>query len=224
LIQSTSRGGTDPLQRKLLYRGAEADVVKGRWEGLDAVFKMRKPLRYRLAVLDNELRFQRTMREAEMPHAVKRAGVSAPHLYYVDPRGATLVMEYVEGPRVKDIVSRLSSGEIEGVFETLGRSVARLHASKIMHGDLTTANLVRQDGRLVFLDFGLSLHTDRVEDHAVDLRLIKETIQGAHPAIADHAMKSLFAGYQAGVGASRSKATLKQLRSIERRGRYARVV
>jgi TP53 regulating kinase and related kinases len=224
LIQSTFRGGTESLRGRLLYRGAEADVVKGKWEGLDAVFKMRKPLRYRLPVLDNAIRFQRTMREAEMLHAAKRAGVSAPHLYYLDPRGATLVMEYVEGPRVRDVVSRLSSGEIEEVFETLGRSVAKLHAAKIVHGDLTTANLVKQDGRLVFLDFGLSLHTDRVEDHAVDLRLIKETIQGAHSAIADHALKSLFAGYRAGVGDARSKATLKQLRSIERRGRYARVV
>jgi TP53 regulating kinase-like protein len=199
-------------------------VVKGRWEGLDVVFKMRKPLAYRLPVLDNAIRFQRTVREAEMLHAAKEAGVPAPHVYYVDPKAATLVMEYVEGPRVKDILSQLSSGEVDDVFETLGRSTAKLHASKIMHGDLTTANLVMQDGRMVFLDFGLSLHTDRVEDHAVDLRLIKETVQGAHPDIAEDAMKSLFSGYGAGVGTARSKAALRQLKSIERRGRYARVV
>ncbi len=187
------------------------------------MFKLRKPLGYRLPALDNAIRFQRTLREAEMLHAAKRAGVSAPHLYYVDPGAATLVIEHVDGPRVKDIVSELPPGEVEHIFETLGRSTAELHSSGIMHGDLTTANLIRRDGTLVFLDFGLSLYTDRIEDHAVDLRLIKETVQGAHSAIADHALKSLFAGYELGVGGARSRATLRQLRSIERRGRYARV-
>ena len=223
MIQSTSRGGAEYPRGRLLYRGAEADVIKGTWQGLEAVFKVRKPLAYRLPALDEMIRHQRTLREAEMIRASKRAGVPSPHLYYVDPTTSTLVMEYVQGDRVKDLVSRSSPEETAGIFRRLGRDTAKLHRSGIMHGDLTTANVVSRNASLVFLDFGLSLHSSRVEDHAVDLRLIKETIVGAHSAIATLALQSLVDGYSAEVGGPRSKAVMGQLRNIERRGRYARV-
>lgn len=159
-----------------------------------------------------------------MMRASKEAGVPSPHLYYIDVGASTLVMEYVRGDRVKDIVGPSSPEENAKVFGRLGREVAKLHRSGIMHGDLTTANVVRRNGILVFLDFGLSLHSSRVEDHAVDLRLIKETIVGAHSAVATVALQSLLDGYSAEAGPSRSKAVLRQLKNIERRGRYARVV
>ncbi len=219
---STSPGATDP-PGVLLYKGAEADVIRGRWQGLDAVFKVRKPLRYRLAALDSAIRRQRTLREAEMIHYSKRAGVEAPFLYDIDLPTATLVMEFVEGERVKDIVGSSSRGDLEAIFEEFGRDVARLHSAGIMHGDLTTANVVRRNGRLVFLDFGLSIRTTRVEDHAVDLRLIKETLVGAHSVISSGALEALFRGYAKGVGSVRARTVLRQLQSIERRGRYARV-
>ena len=93
----------------------------------------------------------------------------------------------------------------------------------MMHGDLTTANVVRSGDRLVFIDFGLSVRTSRVEDHAVDLRLIKETMVGAHPDAASRALEALNRGYEGVLGPGRSRAVLRQLQRIERRGRYARV-
>lgn len=220
---STSPGGADYSIGRLLYRGAEADVVRGVWQGLDAVFKVRKPLTYRLPVLDDAIRRQRTLREADMIHQAKRAGVSAPFLFYVDAPAATLVMEYIRGDRVKDLVGSLAAEETEDIFLEFGRNVGRLHAAGIMHGDLTTANVVRRAAELVFIDFGLSVRTARLEDHAVDLRLIKETLVGAHPDVAEAALEALHRGYQGVVGPGRSRAAFKQLRNIERRGRYARV-
>ncbi len=211
------------MKRELFYRGAEADVSKGKWRGLDAVYKVRIPLRYRHPMLDLSVRRQRTLREADMLHSAKVAGVSSPHLYDVDLKGFTIVMEYVRGPRLKDSIS----SDVPGAslqFEALGRGAARLHAAGIMHGDLTTANVVGRGGELVFLDFGLSLHSHRVEDHAVDLRLAKETITGAHATIAEAALERLFRGYLDEAGESEGRKVLKQLRNIERRGRYARVV
>jgi len=207
----------------LLYKGAEADVIKGRWCGLEAVYKVRKRLPYRLPELDSEIRRQRTVHEGEMIRSAKRAGVSSPFLYFVDPGRATLVMEFIEGKRMKDLVGSLPPKEISSLFGQMGAEVARLHAAGIMHGDLTTANIVRRDGDLVFLDFGLSMHSQRVEDHAVDLRLIKETIVGAHSEVASPALASLFEGYGSVAGERRARTVLKQLRAIERRGRYARV-
>ena len=206
-----------------MYRGAEADVYLGDWQGLEAVYKVRKPLTYRLAVLDDAIRRQRTVREAEIISQVKSKGVSSPYLYDVDVASSTLVMEYVKGERLRDIVGSASTGVIDGVFEKFGRSVARMHSSGVMHGDLTTANVVLREGDLVFLDFGLSIHSSRVEDHAVDLRLIKETLVGAHPGISSPALDALYRGYSSGAGKARTRAVLKQLQNIERRGRYARV-
>jgi TP53 regulating kinase-like protein len=220
---STSLGVTEPSGGRLLYKGAEADVILGDWQGLSAVFKVRKPLTYRLRVLDQAIRRQRTVREAEMIHLAKKAGVSSPFLYNVDVPASTLVMEFVRGDRVKDLVPSLSEGQLGKVFYEFGQDVARLHRSGIMHGDLTTANVVARDGRLVFIDFGLSVRTTRVEDHAVDLRLIKETLVGAHPDASTLALEALNSGYSSIVGPARSRIVLKQLQNIERRGRYARV-
>ena len=220
---SISHGVAEHYRGRLLYKGAEADVILGDWQGLKAVFKVRKPLTYRLRVLDEAIRRQRTVREAEMMHNAQEAGVSSPSLYNVDLPASTLVMEFVGGDRVKDLVPSLSAGQIKSVFFEFGQDVARLHRSGIMHGDLTTANVVRRNGRLVFIDFGLSVRTTRLEDHAVDLRLIKETLVGAHPDVSARALEALNRGYEAVVGRARSRAVLKQLQNIERRGRYARV-
>jgi TP53 regulating kinase and related kinases len=223
LTESTSPGVSEFPRGRLLYKGAEADVILSVWQGLDAVYKVRKPLPYRLSVLDHAIRRQRTIHEAEMIHQSKRAGVPAPFLYNVDVPGTTLVMEYVQGDRVRDLIPSMPKQELDQVFLLFGREAAKLHASGIMHGDLTTANVIRRKGGLVFIDFGLSIRTTRLEDHAVDLRLIKETLVGAHPQVSAAALDALARGYESVVGPERARAVMKQLQNIERRGRYARV-
>ena len=220
---STSPGGTDPVPRALLYRGAEADVLLGKWQGLDAVFKIRKPLTYRLKALDDSIRRQRTLREADMIRAAKTAGAESPFMFAVDVPLATIVMEYVRGERLRDLVGGMGKPEAREAFKKFGREVGKLHLAGIMHGDLTTANVVMRRGRPVLIDFGLATRSTRLEDHAVDLRLIKETLAGAHPSLAPEALASFNGGYSGTVGPARSREVLKQLQSIERRGRYARV-
>ena len=221
---STSPGASSSPTGRLIYRGAEADLIRGDWLGLDAVFKIRRPLRYRLEVLDESIRRQRTVREAEMIHRAKEGGVEAPYLYEVDVPGSTLVMEYVAGERLRDQIRSAGRGWIRSAFQEFGRSTALLHAAGVVHGDLTTANVISRDGRLVFIDFGLSFRSERLEDHAVDIRLIKETLVGAHPDASSAAMAALVDGYRAVKGVERTRAVLRQLQNIERRGRYARVV
>jgi len=219
----TYLGGISLPNAELIYRGAEADVYTGPWCGRKAVFKFRKKLPYRLEVLDRAIRSQRTLHEADMIHRVKKVGVNSPSLYFVDPSDSLLVMEFVRGTRMKDLVSSLPQGSSAPLFTELGRMVARLHSSGIMHGDLTTSNVIVEGEKLVMIDFGLSITTARLEDQAVDLRLIKETLTGAHSDMARGALDALFAGYEDVVGERRVCSVLRQLRDIERRGRYARV-
>jgi len=209
---------------KLIYRGAEADVYAGEWCRTPAVYKVRKPLAYRLPELDLLIRSQRTVHEAQMLHLAKAAGVSSPHVYYLSPNDALIVMEFVEGRRLKTLLdSGPGKDDAEGLGEALGKAAAKLHAAGIMHGDLTTSNVIVDDGELALIDFGLAVHSHKIEDQAVDLRLIKETLTGAHNEVSKRFMRALFSGYSAVLGKERASQTARQLLEIERRGRYARV-
>jgi len=210
---------------KLLYRGAEADVFRGEWCGRHAVFKTRKPLAYRLLELDKHIRTRRTVREAQIIHMSRLAGVSAPHLYYLSPEEALIIMEFVEGERLKTLLldEKTPSWKIEAWGEELGQSMAMLHNAGIIHGDLTTSNAIVNNGRITLVDFGLAIQSKRLEDQAVDLRLIKETLTGAHNKVAKRFMASLLKGYASVLGRKKTDAATRKLAEIERRGRYARV-
>ncbi len=210
---------------KLLYRGAEADVFLGDWCGQPAVYKMRKPLAYRLPELDKLIRNQRTVHEAQMLHLSKLAGVSAPSLYYLSPQEALLVMGFLEGKRLRVLLLEpgITKERVETLGEEFGSSIAKLHAAGIMHGDLTTSNVIVNGGSISLVDFGLAVHSGRLEDQAVDLRLIKETLTGAHNRVSKRFMQSLVSGYSSVLGRKRAEAAMKKLAEIERRGRYARV-
>jgi Kae1-associated kinase Bud32 len=216
-------GVADREGQSLLYRGAEADVFGGRWGPRPAVFKVRKPLPYRLPSLDATIRRQRTIHEAVMIHRAKAAGAGAPFLYFVDVPASTIVMERLPLRRMTDEVARADPRKVRSLFSRFGEGVAKLHGAGIMHGDLTTANVILDGRRLAFVDFGLSVTTTRVEDFAVDLRVTKETVTGAHPAVSVQALESFFEGYTTATGLPAARRVLSQLRSIERRGRYARV-
>lgn len=207
---------------EVLYRGAEADVFGGQWAGEDAVLKVRKPLEYRLPVLDQEIRAQRTLHEAQIIHDVKEAGVKAPCLFYVSPAESLIVMQLVEGPRLKTFLQTpgLSPDEVS---EQFGELVARMHRAGVVHGDLTTSNVIVAEDGLYLIDFGLAAHSYKVEDHAVDLRLIKETLEGAHSEVSHRVMAAFLRGYASVAGEKRAKEVNKKLGEIERRGRYARV-
>ncbi|MDV3277697.1 MAG: Kae1-associated serine/threonine protein kinase [Nitrososphaerales archaeon] len=223
MILSTFPGEAEATPGRLIHKGAEADILLGRWSGRPAVYKVRRPLPYRLKALDQQIRRHRTVHEAEMIHSAKAAGVAAPFLYFVSQPDATLVMEFIEGERLKDAAATRGKADVVRLFEQLGGEVAKLHAAGVMHGDVTTANVIMRCDELVFIDFGLSIHSTRLEDRAVDLRLIKETVTGAHSSVAVPAMDALLKGYGEVAGEQGLEAVVRQLRQIERRGRYARV-
>src|SRR2546428_11864486 len=85
-----------------------------------------------------------------------------------------------------------------------------------MHGDLATANVLldndddkSDDNELTLIDFGLAIRTTRLEDRAVDLRLVKETLTGAHSEVASKAYAALLEGYGGGGGAGGGPAATK---------------
>ena len=93
-----------------------------------------------------------------------------------------------------------------------------------MHGDLTTSNFIFFKNNIYVIDFGLSQNTIKPEDHAVDLRLIKEILNSAHAKIMVPAWKNFLLGYKSVVGSANYVKITKLVSDIESRGRYAQVV
>jgi TP53 regulating kinase-like protein len=123
-------------------------------------------------------------------------------------------MEFIEGQNIRDALT-------PEICYNIGRYAALLHASNIIHGDLTTSNFV-MNKRLVLLDFGLSYYSERTEDMATDIRLIKEVFTSAHIAVRK-AFPCFVEGYASVAGRKKTDKILENVRTIEQRGRYTRM-
>ena len=205
---------------KLLKKGAEADIYLTSWDGADAVLKIRKPKHYRNPQLDMRLCRQRTIKESQTISKAKSFGVPAPLVHFVNLQNHSIIMQKIPGITVHD----LPEPEIVALSKEIGRLVGIMHKNGIMHGDLTTSNFLHHDDTIYAIDFGLSQNTIKPEDHAVDLRLIKEILNSAHANIMQHAWSNFLAGYKGTVGARRCTKITSLVALIESRGRYAKVV
>ena len=201
----------------VLSKGAEADIYRTKWFGNDAVSKIRVKKPYRQKSLDNEIRRNRTLREATMLSNAKETGVRTPFIYFVDPVSAEIVMEFIEGINVKEKMD-------ENLALQMGRYAGLLHINKLIHNDLTTSNFINsKNNQLVLLDFGLSFFSERLEDKAVDIRLVKEVFSSSYASIYDLIFSRFLLGYSSIISQKDMRATLRIVHDIEQRGRYSRV-
>ena len=155
--------------------GAEAILQRDNWLEYQVLRKIRIPKTYRIEQIDNNLRRSRTISESKLLVASRDAGVKTPFIFDIDLETATITMEYIEGQLVKDLLN--SSGNFEEKIYSIslmGRNVGKLHSKDIIHGDLTTSNVLIENQELVFIDFGLGKFSKAVEDKAVDVLLIKK--------------------------------------------------
>lgn len=188
-------------------RGAEAVVT---FRDGNAI-KQRQSKRYRVPALDRKLIAERTRAEARLIHTARKAGVPTPVIS--DITHDTIVMEQIAGTLLTESLSALHC-------EEAGRIVGRLHTAGIMHGDLTSSNMIlrESDGRCVLIDFGLAQATSEIEQRGVDIHVMFQTLSSTNPKDAP-SLKAAFArGYAetfAGAG-----DVLKREEEIELRGRY----
>ncbi len=199
------------MESKVLARGAEAVIIKDK---IARVIKKRIPKSYRHPLLDEKLRKQRTRREAKLINKANSLIPSA-KLIKSDEKSKEIEMELISGKKLSESLDKLK--DYNGVCEQIGINIAKLHDSGIIHGDLTTSNMILKDKKVYFIDFGLGFHSERIEDKAVDLHLIKQALEAKHPKIFVEAFKSVLKGYK------KSKSyeqALQRLERVEKRGRY----
>jgi len=199
---------------QLLRQGAEAKLFKASFEGKPALLKSRVEKAYRNKALDNSLRSTRTTREANLLRTARGLGIKTPLVYSVDKAKKEILMELVQGPRLKDV---LGSRAKIGLCKQVGQAIALMHEAGLVHGDLTTSNVLVKGKELFFIDFGLGFHSKKDEDKAVDLLVFQKTFEATHVELMPNAWGLIEEGYLEKGG---SKQVLKQMQKVRQRARY----
>jgi TP53 regulating kinase and related kinases len=205
----------------LFHRGAEADLFLEGSERWKAVVKKRVSKTYRSHELDLQIRRNRTAREAWALHEAKAAGVSVPSLLEVSLRECSITMTYVKGDLARDKLDALGRPQMAESFYEIGRQVGLIHRGGLVHGDLTTSNLILSSNEHPFvLDFGMSSHSLEPEDRGVDLHLLQRSITTSHLPNTKPSLSRIVAGYTEVLGKTEATKSLSKQMEVSRRGRY----
>jgi len=188
-------------------RGAEAVIIFRN----DKVEKYRPPKLYRVPALDKRLIAERTRAEARLIAAARKGGVPTPVMS--DIATDTIVMEEIKGKLLTENLNE------EAVYKS-GQVIGKLHAAGIVHGDLTTSNIIlrEKDGICVLIDFGLAQVSSEIEQRGVDVHVLFQTLESTAPERADTLKMAFVAGYtETFVEADK---IIAREHEIELRGRY----
>jgi Kae1-associated kinase Bud32 len=207
------------VARRLIKQGAEASLYEIKVPGSTSekiIEKVRVPKRYRSRELDEALSVVRLKTEAKLMAEARALGISVPIIYDINLIEKKLVMEFIEGKMVKDVLNSRYKNKRE-LCRNIGTSIGMLHKNHIVHGDLTTSNMLLSKDRLYFIDFSMGAKTKEIEDKGVDLHLLHEAFKSSHPGSPE-----LFEGALKGYKSAYPDAqlVLDKMKEIEKRGRY----
>lgn len=177
----------------------------------------------------------------------RREGVSVPAVYALDETAGWLMIEWIEGEvvriRLNEWIKRrkddgvsdgIDDGELVELMARVGSAIGRMHAIGVVHGDLTTSNLMLRprskegsdggaltqskmlDGEIVLIDFGLASQSQQDEDRAVDLYVLERAFGSTHPRAEGLFTEVLKAYEKSFKGAN---IVLKKLEEVRMRGR-----
>jgi len=131
-------------------------------------------------------------------------------------------MEYVEGPRLKEALTKMRGPDLSSTCRLVGILISRLHSRGIVHGDLTTSNMILRGGMKIFLiDFGLSDYSHELEARGVDMLLMSRAFKSTHFSLHSTAFRAVVNGYRTIAGEHDTQLVLEKMREIGKRGRYS---
>lgn len=212
----------------LLKQGAEARVFESSFVGRRSIVKERFSKKYRHPLLDSKLTLKRLNAEARCMTKARRLGVPTPVLYAVDPFLHTLTFEFVDGPSVKEILldfglNGVIEEQLEDIALQIGNAIGKLHDGGLVHGDLTTSNMIIKKGpnQLVLIDFGLSFTSTLPEDKAVDLYVLERALLSMHSSCGN-VMDKILTAYRK--SSKQWSSTMNKLAQVRQRGRKRTMV
>ncbi len=205
------------MTTKIIAQGAEAKIHLTE----NKIVKERIVKGYRLPALDEQIRKSRTKKESKILIKAREAGVNVPKVLNTDKKGEpkdkfNLEIEFIDGDKLSEKLNSYKEEKQFEVMKKLGHQVAKLHEKDIIHGDLTTSNVLFSEEKIYIIDFGLGFISKRLEDKAVDLHLIKQALEAKHW----QNWEDLFNHFSKGYKWENSEKVLEQLKKVEARGRY----
>ncbi|XP_054268804.1 EKC/KEOPS complex subunit TP53RK-like [Macrosteles quadrilineatus] len=222
----------------VIKQGAEGKIYKGLYLNKRVIVKERFVKHYRINDLDEHLTKERMKAEAKTIVKSKNAGVRTPAIYLVDFDHRILVMEeIVNSVTVKDAINELTSlqaeGDVRGKLETIcqeiGLALGKLHKNGIVHGDLTTSNmLLKQNSpecepELYLIDFGLSLLDASPQDKGVDLYVLERALISTHKN-SEQLFDLILKAYQTVYKKGSCSEVMSKLEEVRARGRKRTMV
>jgi len=188
-------------------KGAEAELIQTMYNSRPALLKKRIPKGYRSEKLDLLIRKKRTRSEAKIMKILAKV-IRVPEIFCVDETNCEIMMEFVDGKMLKEIIEKKSDLAINA-----GEQIRKIHEQGIIHGDLTTSNILYDKGKLCFIDFGLGYFSKKIEDRATDLIVFKKTFNATH--------SSLLKGWDLVMqGYAPDNEMVARMDAIEKRARY----
>lgn len=204
----------------IIYRGAESIIYLDNFEDQKVLVKERIKKNYRIEQIDSKLRKQRTKEEIKLLTEARKCGVATPKILHADEANYKIIMEFIDGKRIKELLNNSDKKTIEKICFEIGRSIGKLHSAKIIHGDLTTSNMILKDDKVYFIDFGLGEFSNRVEDFGVDLNLLYEALKSTHFKILKTCWNNIIKGYKKEY--KDAEKVLEKIEKIEKRARYVK--
>ncbi|XP_055508163.1 EKC/KEOPS complex subunit TP53RK isoform X2 [Leucoraja erinacea] len=216
---------------QMIKQGAESKIYRGHFLGKPTIVKERFPKSYRHSALDKKLTHRRTVQEVRSILRCRKAGIATPVVYFVDYNASCMYLEDLVGAiTVRDYVASVqkSKQDTEQLFplaEKIGLILARMHDEDVVHGDLTTSNMmIRQPEKqfsLVLIDFGLSFISALPEDKGVDLYVLEKAFLSSHPNT-ESVFQVILTSYSS--ASKKSAPVIKKLDEVKQRGRKRSMV
>ena len=197
---------------KLIAQGAEAKLYKTDTH----LIKERIKKNYRIEEIDKNIRKYRTRRENSILEKAYNI-IPVPKVLKCDEKENIIEMEFIEGERLSESLDSHNNKERKEICKLIGNQVGLLHDKNIIHGDLTTSNMLLKGNKLYFIDFGLSFISHKDEDKAVDLHLLRQALESKHYKHYENSYKEVLEGYKI---CNNCSDIIKRLESVEKRGRY----
>lgn len=237
----------------LITQGAEGRLYKTTHLARDrpCALKYRPPKPYRHPVLDARLTKARLSSEAKVLERCWREGVPVPAVYAMDPAAGWMMMEWIEGIPVRvginewlgerpeegaEIPEAADETPLVDLMKRIGAAIGALHKTGVVHGDLTTSNMMLRPGKVdgvngsagsegkakavegdvVLIDFGLATQSMSDEDRAVDLYVLERAFASTHPR-AERLFATLLESYKSTF--KKASSVLIKLEDVRMRGR-----
>lgn len=196
---------------KVLMQGAEAKIILSG----DLIIKDRIKKSYRIKELDEKIRKQRTRSEKKLLEKASKI-INAPDPFPLKEFNK-IEMPFIDGKRLSENLDEFSLEKQKKICKIIGEEIAKIHKADIIHGDLTTSNMILKDDKIYFVDFGLGFISKKIEDKAVDLHLLKQALEAKHFKHWETLFEKVLEGYK---NYQESKKVLERLKAVEKRGRY----